>query len=642
MATIIRIILRLCLPLLLVLSSPGMARERILDYFSDIQVQQDGSMVVEETIEVQAEGNKIKRGIFRDFPTDYKDRLGNRYRVDFELLEVRRDGHTEPYRTEDQSNGIRIYAGNKNIYLKPGVYRYTLRYRTSRQLGFFDHHDELYWNVTGNGWDFPIERAGARVTLPPGVPAGSIQVEGYTGARGHRGKQYNARVDGNGDALFETTAPLPIHHGLTLVASWPKGHITEPDTQQRLSWFLNDNRGFLIAGAGTLLLLAYFTAVWYRVGRDPEIGVIIPLYTPPKGYSPAAMRFIRQMGYDHQTFGAAVVNMAVSGYLRIKEDKAGKFTLEKTGKTPTLAPGEGSIASALFGSGNHKIRLHHSNHRKMSKALEAHKASLKRDYEKTYFTTNSSFIIPGLLITLALLGAGLWNIGSEEKLIMGGFMVVWLSVWSIAVFKMAVNLYQSWRDARSSGIGSYAKAIGSTLFALPFFAGEVFGIGMLIFVISLPFTLMLLLAIAINVLFYEWLKAPTLAGQQLLQKVEGFKQYLGVAEQDELNFKHPPDKTPELFEAYLPYALALGVGQQWAERFSQVLASAGQDGRGYHPTWYSGKSWNSHNLAGFTGAMGSAMGSAISSSSSAPGSSSGSGGGGSSGGGGGGGGGGGW
>ncbi len=635
-------ILRLCLLLLLILPTSGIAQERILDYFSDIQVQRDGSMVVEETIQVRAEGHKIKRGIFRDFPTDYRDRLGNRYRVDFELLEVRRDGHTEPYHTEQQSNGIRIYAGSKNVLLKPGVYRYSLRYRTNRQLGFFADHDELYWNVTGNGWDFPIERAAARVILPPDVPIGSIQVEGYTGAKGDKGKQYSARVDENGDARFETTAPLPTHHGLTLVVSWPKGHIVEPDTQQRLSWFLNDNRGFLIAGGGILLLLAYFTIVWYRVGRDPESGVIIPLYTPPKGYSPAAMRFIKQMGYDHQAFGAAVVNMAVSGYLRIKEDKAGKFTLEKTGRMPKLAPGEGAIASTLFGDGSHKLKLHHTNHQKIAKALEAHKASLKRNYEKTYFVTNSGFIVPGLLITLALLGVGLMNTGSKDKFIMGAFIMLWLSIWSIGVFKLAVGIYQAWGDARSSGIGSYARAIGSTLFALPFFAGEVFGIGMLTYTISLPFTLMLLLAIAINVLFYEWLKAPTLAGQQLLQKVEGFKQYLGVAEQDELNFKHPPEKTPALFEAYLPYALALGVEQQWAKRFSQVLASAGQDGHSYHPTWYSGKSWNSHNLAGFSGVMGSAIGSAISSSSSAPGSSSGSGSGGSSGGGGGGGGGGGW
>ncbi len=632
----------LCLLLLLALSNPVLARERILDYFSDIQVASDGSMLVEEHIEVETEGNKIKRGIYRDFPTIYKDRLGNRYRVDFELLGVRRDGNPEPYHTKDQSNGIRIYAGSKNVVLEPGVYRYTLRYRTNRQLGFFSEHDELYWNVTGNGWDFPIERARARVTLPPGVPVNTIRVEGYTGAQGDQGQQYSARVDGDGTALFETTAPLPVHHGLTLVTSWPKGYVTEPDTQQRLSWFLDDNQNFLVAGGGALVLLAYFIVTWLRVGRDPDLGVVIPLYTPPEGYSPASMRFVREMGYDHQTFGAAVVNMAVNGYLKIKEDKAGIFTLEKSGKTPTLAPGEAAIASALFDGSNHKIRLHRTNHSKLAKALEAHKRSLKRNYEKIYFNTNSGFIIPGVLITLALLGLGFLIAGSEEKRVLGAFMVVWLSGWSFGVFKLSIGLYQAWRDAFSSGIGSYVAAIGGTLFALPFFAGEVFGIGMLTQAISLPFTLMLLLAIAMNVLFYEWLKAPTLAGQRLLQQVEGFRQYLSIAEQDELNLKHPPEKTPELFEAYLPYALALGVEQQWAERFSQVLASVGQDGHSYHPGWYSGNSWRANNIVGFSNAMGGAMSSAISSSSTAPGSSSGSGGGGSSGGGGGGGGGGGW
>ena len=30
-------------------------------------------------------------------------------------------------------------------------------------------HDELYWNVTGNAWKFPIDVATATVLLPPNV-----------------------------------------------------------------------------------------------------------------------------------------------------------------------------------------------------------------------------------------------------------------------------------------------------------------------------------------------------------------------------------------------------------------------------------------------------------------------------------------
>jgi uncharacterized membrane protein len=143
-------------------------------------------------------------------------------------------------------------------------------------------------------------------------------------------------------------------------------------------------------------------------------------------------------------------------------------------------------------------------------------------------------------------------------------------------------------------------------------------------------------------MFYVWLKAPTRAGRKLLDKLEGFREYLDIAEQDEMNLKNPPDKTPQLFEAYLPFAMALDVEQHWAERFSGVFAHLADKGQAYQPVWYHGSHWHVTEPAGFAGIMGSAVSSAIASSSTAPGSSSGGGGGGFSGGGGGGGGGGGW
>jgi len=130
-------------------------------------------------------------------------------------------------------------------------------------------------------------------------------------------------------------------------------------------------------------------------------------------------------------------------------------------------------------------------------------------------------------------------------------------------------------------------------------------------------------------------------GRRVMDRIEGFKLYLSVAEQARLEALHPPDQTPELFEKYLPYAIALDVENEWGDQFAGLLARAGQGGE-YRPRWYSGHSFHSHDIGGFGSSLGSSFSSAISSSSSAPGSSSGGGGGGSSGGGGGGGGGGGW
>lgn len=156
-----------CLVLLL-FALPALADERILSYQSDIEVFADGSMQVSEAITVRAEGNQIKRGIYRDFPTDYTDRFGNHYRVDFEVLRVLRDGVAEAFHTQPGTRGVRVYMGRKDVYLEPGEYRYVITYRTNRQLGFFESHDELYWNVTGNDWSFPIDDIRATVVLQIG------------------------------------------------------------------------------------------------------------------------------------------------------------------------------------------------------------------------------------------------------------------------------------------------------------------------------------------------------------------------------------------------------------------------------------------------------------------------------------------
>ena len=161
--------------------------------------------------------------------------------------------------------------------------------------------------------------------------------------------------------------------------------------------------------------------------------------------------------------------------------------------------------------------------------------------------------------------------------------------------------------------------------------------GLLIWSTSVWVCAIYLAGIAMVVGFHHLFKRPTAPGRAALDEIEGFRRYLSVAEEDRLNLENPPERTPELFEKFLPYALALGVQQLWAEQFSGVLGAAQ-----YQPEWYSGNQSRNFQAAAFGAGLASALVRSVSSSSSAPGSSSGRGGGGSSGGGGGGGGGGGW
>jgi hypothetical protein len=601
----IRFLLAACLSLCAALSARAQS-ERILDYQSDITLEDDGSLQVTEAITVTSTGHQIRHGIFRDFPTSYKDPFNNRYVVGFQMLSATCDSVSEQFRVEDQFNGKRIYVGNPNALVSPGRHIYTLSYTTNRQLGFYKDHDELFWNVTGNGWDFPIDAASATVHLPGNIPADEVTFSGFTGLKGSRESQLASSREG-GAFQFTVQRTLAPHEGLSVLLMWPKGYITPPNSSQRLEFFFHDNRGALLL---------------------------------------AAIRYLMRMGYDNKTFAAAILDMAVRGFLKITED-SGAYTLTLTGKDDrVLTPDEKQIASALF-EGRQEVLLQQTNHTLIKSAMIATQKWLKTAEEKTYFLTNSRYLIPAVFISLLVALAYFASLGFAGT-IGGLFMALWLTIWTVAVSALVLGALAAWREVLRGGnsaLVSGGRALFLTLFALPFLGGEVLGLFFLTKLTSLSFGIFLIATGILHGVFVHLMKAPTFAGRRLMDQVEGFKMFLGSVDSDRLNRAAPPQQTPEVFEKFLPYALALNVEHAWANKFSGVLAAVGtapgSTGSGYTPSFYSGSSWNSFSGAGFASSFGTSFTSAISSSSSAPGSGGGGGSGGS-GGGGGGGGGGGW
>lgn len=620
--------------------------ERIRSFDSRITVNADGSMLVKETIAVTSAGKSILHGIYRDFPTRYKDRLGNRYSVLFNIVSVELDGYAEPYHTEDQSNGVRVYFGSSAYVVQPGEHTYVFEYRTDRQLGFFADHDELYWNVTGNGWKFPIDVASATVVLPQNVRGRVSDLEGYTGYEGGKGREYTETRDEDGNPVFSAGHIAP-GQGLTIVVEWPKGLIAEPTAEQKRAWFFQDNKPELLGIGGISLVLLYYLIVWAKVGRDPRPGSLMPLYEPPDGMSPAAVRFLERMGFDNKGFTCAIIGLAAKGYLGIEQDESKTYTLVRKGKAPSesgLTADEKALAKILFEDGRPLV-LTNAEHTLLSRAKKAVENTLHTTTETGYFRTNGRYVWPGAVLSLAAIAAMLVTRGGPQ-LALALFMSVWLTGWSFGVYALVSSVIRAWRSVPTEGVLGAGQAGFLTLFSIPFVAFECVGIGMLFWGCGVIAAFIIASALFLNVLFHHLLKTRTLAGRALLDRVEGFKMFLKAVDADRLQaMAPPPNKTPELFERFLPYALALGVEQAWANQFSAVLAQAaavGGSSRGYSPSWYSGFDVATFSAASFASSFGNSFSSAVSSSSTAPGSSSGGGGGGSSGGGGGGGGGGGW
>lgn len=635
--------LRISLAFLFVLcfSAPVLAEEVITDYHVDIAVRADGVLDVTENITVIAEGKKIRRGIFRDFPTDYKDRYGNTVTTGIDVIDVRKDGGPVNWVTEKRSNGTRIRIGSKNVLLNKGTFVYQIKYSTPHQIIHRADEDELFWNATGSAWDFAIGRASVMVRLPPGATVRDTIA--FTGPRGATGSDWRIAERGPDFVLFETTTSLPRQNGLTVGITWPDGSVTRPTESEQVFRFVDDNPIITLGLLGLVLIAGYFWLVWDRIGRDPEKGPVFARYEPPNGLSPAACRFISKMGYDDEAFTAAIVSLAVKGAILI-DDSGSKMKLEKVGEGRRLSPGEKRVLRSLLYAVGDTIRLENEKHATFSAAKKLLQKAIAAEYEGAHFKRNRVPLWIGIALSAALL------------LLLSIFTnfppgAVFISVWCCVVM--------------GGGYGAIAKA-GKLLGALkgaPGAAsavhgvGAIFGLGVIgtmltmggsmLFEVANPsFVVFSFLLFILCALFSQLMKAPTGAGRKLMDEIDGFKLYLSVAEKDRMNFHNPPDRTPEHFEEYLPYAIALGVENEWGEQFDNILSAASVDLEGSQSgyRWYRGSSYRSFSGRSFASSLNSSLGSAISSASTAPSSSSSGGfsGGGSSGGGGGGGGGGGW
>ena len=535
----------LCAAAACIFFTPAQAAERVVDFHSTVRIAANGELAVTERIDVQVEGGEIKRGIVRDFPTDYRDRFGNRVSVPFLVKKVLRNQRSEPYAIERIPNGVRLRIGRAGAMLPHGLHTYEIRYSTARQVGHFEEHDELYWNVNGSGWTLPFDHISAEVHLPKPVPAEQLRAEAYTGLQGNRGRSYQSMIR-DGAVGFTSVAPFAPYEGMTVVVGFPKGVVGAPGWMTRMGWFFSQNHGALAGVVGFALMLAFLYWRWLLVGRDPAAGPAFPRYEAPKGIGPAGVRFIDKQKYDDRCFSSALLGLGSRGYLKIKPMGA-SFGVEPTGTKVDFLPGEGSVARIADGEGR---VIHATYDERIQQARGALERELRLLFEEKVFSKNHGSLAAGVILGASTLGL--------MFLLDASFIIIGL-------------------------------------------------IGALI-VVTL-------------VLFNKWLPAYSVAGRKLEDEIKGLRQYLGVAERDELARQKAPPKTPEEFSKFLPYAVALDVENTWADRFTRVLGAAAvaQAVSG----WYDASSDSSFSTSALTRSV-SNLGESISSAATPPGSSSGS------------------
>lgn len=527
------------------------AEEKIINFTSFIEARADGGATVTENIIINAEHKSIRRGIYRNIPKKYNFKPGLKRDLGLKVISLKRDGKTEPYFTENKGGDLVINFGNDN-FINKGEHLYELQYEIKNIVGFYGDFDEIYWNVTGNGWAFPIEYAAVSLTLPANAEIMQDGVSAYAGRFGAKdcpGCQTLFDSGVKNIISFAVTSVLNPGDGLTVAVPFPKGIIAEPTAGELAQDFLKANAGIAVWLAAILLSALYFYPVWRKYGKDPAKGIIIPLYEPPKGFSPAMFSYLDKMGWHNMSDSNIITTLAVKGAVEIKKEGSSyiitkKDLDEQMKKDFMLSPEEAIYMEKLFAK-SPSLNLSKDNSAVFAEAKQAARKHLKNTLGTGYFSRNLGKMIP-----------------------------IWI-LWAVALVPMFLPAFTSDTVMFTAFI---------VLIFIPLFAQGNAIVHLIVFIffgvstytaVGLPPLIMTGVIVLINSLYVYLIKAYTPQGQAVMEQAEGFKLYLNVGEGGRLHASSP-EEGANMFCNYLPYALALGVANKWIKTFNSHVASSAQ------------------------------------------------------------------
>ncbi len=506
--------------------------EQIQDFSVKLSVLADSSLRVEESIEYVFPDTR--HGIYRDIPYKYKARGGN-FELRIEVLGVTdKAGQNIPFSSGKSGGYVKIKIGDPDKTVT-GTVTYNISYLVRGAVNYFADHDELYWNVTGNEWIVPILSSGAEVELPE-VADANVKTACYTGALGSQAVDCSvdkvARVDrGSSVRLFKTLGQLGPKEGLTIVVGWPKGIVKEPTAQEKLIGRIKDNGVVALP----IVVLAAMFLLWRKYGKDPDLGTVVPQYEPPAEFSPAEVQFLRKGRVGFSALGPQLIALANLGHLKISKEKL---------DIPLGFDKEDYVLERI-GTGG----------------LQAEDEALLQ----AIFESNNRVSLYELK-------------RSKERL-----FKLQYALQAYSKSSKVAGVYKS----KTRGLGAFLTIIGAVGIIVGIYS--IFGIG------SLYAGLALGVSGIIIIIFASVMPARTEAGAKLLAHTLGFAEYIKVAEQDRIAFHDAPQKSPERFQKFLPFAMLLGLEKAWTKIF---------DGFVVKPDWYVDQTGTTFSALAFSDSLG--------------------------------------
>ena len=514
-------VLSILLLLATVFSPPAAARDRRLKkFFAEIVVLPNGTVDVTENITFEFIGGPW-HGINRYIPVEYSGPRGLNYSLFLDVQSI----------TDESGAKLRYESSRERHYLNLKIFipdadnstrTISIHYTVSDALKFFDDHDEFYWNVTGDEWAIPIESAGAHIVLPE--TASNLRAKAFTGAYRSTGADATVEIVGSGVDV-QTSGPLPMHEGLTVAVAFDKGAVREPTAFSIFFLYLRSNWPLFFPVAAFFLMFWW----WWTWGRDPRLRPIAAQYEPPDKLTPGEVGTLVDNSVDMRDITASIVDLAVRGYLTIEEKQKDKFL----GLTHTK-----------------DYVFHLKKPRAEWSGLQAHEQTL---LDGLFSSGNA-----GDLVTLDQLQNSFYT----------NIPIIKNQIFASLVGR---GYYTHRPDTVRSAYLIFGFVTGVIGIGAGNWLSNHFGMA------PMPFIVAGVLTGAIICGFGWFMPARTTTGARALEGILGFEDFLAHVESDRFNRMI---KTPEMFEKFLPFAMALGVEKNWSKAFQGIYTQP--------PQWYQG------------------------------------------------------
>ena len=546
------------------LNVSSLIAETIKKYDVSIQINKNGTLTINETIDYDFGDKLDKHGIIRRIPLRSKKSGIDIYKSHVKINSVKRNGEPEKYETVKSSGEIAYKIGSEDKYVDSGVSKYEFNYTMYNALFEKDGIYQVYFNPIGQFWKVPIESGDVIISFENNQPIGENEIQKlkvFTGKYGETGENYTI-VQKSGIIKIKTNEVLEPLNGMTFRLNLKTDKIN-PTWLDKLKVLYYAVPLVAVGSVVILVLFIYGFVTWLLFRPVSLRKAIVPEFNIPKEISPMYAGYIKGVKNPKEILTIGMLSLLSKGYVTAEDSEGNgknvKYRLvANTEGNPELSTEEVTLLNALSDNEENifkKDKSYFSYQKDRKSGFEdeknLYKASqnimnmLENKYKSRAYKTNDKFSYPFILGMVLVITVGMINRGTNSRA-NGLFDDI-----AFVAFNFLI----------SCGIAAVIYIFIENLFSERKIFPAILkgGIAILLLIKTGIIGVIIGIIPAMYIIYSKLMKKYTEKSLRQEEHLDGMKMYIKTAEANQIMKFNDVDELVEYFKGILPYAVALGV-----------------------------------------------------------------------------------